>query len=98
MEGFIVKQPFSNQIIYGTKKYEFRNFRTAKLNIPIYLLSEGMVLGKIMFTEIKENNKSWKYAWKIKVLKKFAKPWRYSHPQGAQRWVKKVIKKSSSSK
>jgi len=93
MEGFIIRQPYSNQIINGTKKHEFRNFKTTKLNIPIYLLSEGMVLGKIMFTEIKENNKDWKYAWKIKVLKKFAKPWRYSHPQGAQRWVKKVIQK-----
>ncbi|MDH3794936.1 MAG: hypothetical protein OER78_07670 [Nitrosopumilus sp.] len=46
-----------------------------------------------MFTEIKENNKSWKYASKIKVLKKFAKPWRYSHPQGVQRWIKKVSPK-----
>ena len=93
MEGFIVKQPFSNQIINGTKKHEFRNFKTTKLSIPIYLLSEGMVLGKIMFTDIKVNNKDWKYAWKIKVLKKFVKPWRYFHPQGAQRWVKKVIPK-----
>ena len=91
LQGFIVRQPYSNQIINGTKKYEFRNFKTTKLNIPVYLLSGGMVLGKIMFTEIKENNKEWKYAWKIKVLKKFSKPWKYSHPQGAQRWVKKVI-------
>ena len=90
MQGFIVKQPYSSQIINGTKKYEFRNFKTARLTIPIYLLSEGMVLGKIMFTEIKENNKDLKYAWKIKVLKKLTKPWRYSHPQGAQRWVKTV--------
>jgi len=90
MQGFIVKQPYSSQIINGTKKYEFRNFRTQKLNVPIYLLNEGMVLGKIMFTEIKENNKDWKYAWKIKVLKKFTNPWKYSHPQGAQRWVKSV--------
>ena len=94
MQGFVVKQPYSNQIINGTKKYEFRNFKTTKLNVPIYLLSEGMVLGKIMFTEIKENNKDWKYAWKIKVLKKLVKSWRYSHPQGAQRWVKKVSPKS----
>jgi len=93
LQGFIVRQPYSNQIINGIKKYEFRNFKTTKLNIPVYLLSEGMVLGKIMFTEIKENNKKWEYAWKIKVLKKFSKPWRYSHPQGAQRWVKKVIPK-----
>ena len=93
MQGFIVRQPYSNQIISGTKKYEFRNFKTTKINIPVYLLSEGMVLGKIMFTEIKENNKGWKYAWKIKVLKKFTKPWRYSHPQGAQSWVKKVSPK-----
>jgi hypothetical protein len=91
LQGFIVRQPYSDQIINGAKKYEFRNFKTTKLNIPVYLLSEGMVLGKIMFTEIKENNKEWKYAWKIRVLKKLAKPWRYSHPQGAQRWVKKVI-------
>ena len=93
LQGFIVKQPFSNQIINETKKYEFRNFKTLKLNIPIYLLSEGMVLGKIMFTDIKNNNKDWKYAWKIKVIKKLAKPWKYSHPQGAQRWVKQVIPK-----
>jgi len=90
LQGFIVKQPYSDQIINGTKKYEFRNFKTTKLNIPVYLLSGGMVLGKIMFTEIKENNTEWKYAWKIKVLKKLAKPWKYSHPQGAQRWVKRV--------
>jgi|APSaa5957512535_1039671.scaffolds.fasta_scaffold02239_5 hypothetical protein len=93
LQGFIVRQPYSSQIINGTKKYEFRNFKTTKLNIPVYLLSEGMVLGKIMFTEIKENNKRWKYAWKIKVLKKLTQPWRYSHPQGAQRWVKHVIPK-----
>ena len=92
MHGFIVKQPYSNQIINGTKKFEYRNFETKKLNIPIYLLSEGMVLGKIMFTGIKKHNKDWKYAWKIKVLKKFTKPWKYSHPQGAQRWVKNVSK------
>jgi len=92
MDGFIVKQPYSNQIINGTKKFEFRNFKTTKLNIPIYLLSEGMVLGKIMFTGIKENNKDWKYAWSIKVLNKLTKPWKYSHPQGAQRWVKNVSK------
>ena len=94
MQDFRVKQPHSNQIINGTKKYEFRNFKTTKLNVPIYLLSEGMVLGKIIFTEIKENNKDWKYAWKIKVLKKLVKPWRYSQPQGAQRVVKKVSPKN----
>ncbi len=90
MDGFIIRQPYSNQIINRTKKHEFRNFKTTKLNVPIYLLSEGMVLGKITFTEIKENNEDWKYAWKIKVLKKFTRPWKYSHPQGAQRWVKNV--------
>ena len=95
MQGFIVKQPFSSQIINGTKKYEFRNFKTRKLDVPVYLLSEGTVLGKIMFTEIKENNKDWKYAWKIKVLKKLVKPWKYSHPQGAQRWVKIIIPKNN---
>ena len=93
MDGFIVKQPFSNRIINGTKKYEFRNFKTTKLDDPIYLLSEGMVLGKIMFTSIKENKKTWKYAWRVKVLKKFVKPWKYSHPQGAQIWVKNVVSK-----
>lgn len=93
MEGFIIRQPFSGQIINGAKKYEYRNFKTKKLNTPVYLLSEGIVLGKIMFTEIKENNRDWKYAWKIKVMKKFAKPWRYYHPMGAQRWVKKVTPK-----
>ena len=91
MHGFIVKQPYASQIINGTKKFEFRNFKTKKLNEPCYLLSEGYVLGTIMFTKIKEINKDWKYAWSIKIIKKLAKPWKYKHPQGAQRWVKKVI-------
>jgi hypothetical protein len=92
LQGFIIKQPYSSQIINGTKKYEYRNFKTLKLNQPLYLLSEGLVLGKIMFTGIKNHDKKWKYAWSIKVLKKFVKPWRYSHPLGAQRWVKEVRK------
>jgi len=90
LQGFIVRQPYSGQIINRTKKQEFRNFKTTKLNQPIYLLSEGFVLGKIMFTGIKDNTKEWKYAWNVKVLKKFVKPWRYAHPLGAQRWVKEV--------
>ena len=90
LQGFIVRQPYSGQIINGIKKQELRNFKTTKLNQPVYLLSEGLVLGKIMFTGIKENNQEWKYAWNVKVLKKFARPWRYSHPLGAQRWVKEV--------
>ena len=94
MQGFIVKQPYSGQIINGAKKFEFRNFRTNKLDEPCYLLSEGHVLGKIMFTEIKEINKDWRYACRIKVIKKFEKPWKYNHLMGAQRWVKSVIKKS----
>jgi hypothetical protein len=92
MQGFIVKQPYSSEIIDGIKKFEFRNFKTSKLNQPCYLLSEGWVLGKIMFTDVKKIEKDWKYAWKIKIIKKFQKPWKYEHPQGAQRWVKNVSK------
>lgn len=95
MQGFIVKQPYSGQIITKKKKQEFRNFKTKKINEPVYLLSEGFVLGKIMFTGIKEINKDWKYAWDIKVLKKLSRPWKYHHPQGAQRWVKEVRSKKS---
>ena len=90
LQGFIVRQPYSGKIINGIKKQEFRNFKTNKLNQPVYLLSEGLVLGKIMFTGIKENNQEWKYAWNVKVIKKFARPWRYAHPLGTQRWVKDV--------
>ena len=58
MDGFIIRQPYSGQIIKGTKKFEFRNFQTAKLNTSVYLLSEGHVLGKIMFTEIKKRGEN----------------------------------------
>ena len=95
MDGFIVRQPYSDQIIKGTKKFEFRNFQTAKLNTPVYLLSEGHVLGKIMFTEIKKRRGKWKYAWKIKIIKKIKNPWKYEHPMGAQRWVKDVKPKKT---
>ncbi len=90
MQGFIIRQPYSGQIINETKKQEFRNFKTLKLNQPIYLLSEVFVLGKIMFSGIKDNTKEWKYACNFKVFKNFARPWRYAHPLGAQRWVKEV--------
>jgi hypothetical protein len=93
MQGFIVKQPYSDQIISGKKKFEYRNFKTKKINEPCYLLSEGFVLGTIMFTGIKEINKDWRYSWRIMVIKKLKQPWKYNHPMGAQRWVKSVVKK-----
>ena len=31
------------------------------------------------------------YVWEIKVLKKFSKPKKYFHPNGAQVWVKDVL-------
>lgn len=58
MEDFIAKLPISKQIINETKKFAFRNFKTPKINIPIFFLNKGMILGKIMFADIKENNKS----------------------------------------
>jgi len=58
------------------------------------LVCEGKIFGKIIFTEINGINKDWKYSWKIKILQKFSKPWKYSHPKGTQGWVKKIRKKT----
>ena len=88
-QGFIVCQPYADQIISGEKTEEFRTFRTIKLNEPIYLLSEGKAHGLILFESIREIDfKS--YAWKIKVLKKFKEPIPYERKTGQQIWVKEV--------
>ena len=76
----------------GEKKYEFRNYKPPKdkISIPIYLISEKKVLGKIAITSYKYNQIKHLYFWTIMVLKKYPKPKSYNYKNGAQIWVKDV--------
>jgi len=87
--GFIVCQPYADQIISGEKTEEFRTFKTIKLDEPLYLLSEGKAHGLIIFESIREIEYK-NYAWKIKVLEKFKEPIPYRRKKGQQIWVKQV--------
>ena len=89
--GLIVKQPYANQIINGEKKIEYRSrkppFRYRK--IPIYLLSEGKVLGVIIIHDHHQvDSDTW--AWEVEDIHKYKLPEKYRHPCGAQVWVKNV--------
>lgn len=77
-----------------------------KINRNIYLLSNGYALGIIKIVGTKNLSTrvrilklkgvktrtaiKYRYAWLLKVVKKFRKPIRYRHPRGAQIWVKDV--------
>ncbi|MDW8062681.1 MAG: ASCH domain-containing protein [Candidatus Caldarchaeum sp.] len=77
-----------------------------KMNRNIYLLSNGYALGIIKIVGAKSLSTraktlklksvqtrtviKYRYAWFLKVVKKFRRPVRYSHPRGAQIWVKDV--------
>jgi len=90
--GFIICQPYANQIINGTKTQEYRTFKTKKLNQPVYLLSEGLAIGIISFESIEKMETTFgKYAWNIKVLEKFTTPTPYHRKTGQQIWVKEVL-------
>ncbi|MDW8084240.1 MAG: ASCH domain-containing protein [Candidatus Caldarchaeum sp.] len=79
---------------------------TNRMNRKIYLLSGGYALGIVKIVGVEGparrvrslrlkgvRNKAairYRYAWLLKVVKKFRKPVRYKHPRGAQVWVKNV--------
>ena len=67
MDGLIVNQPFANLIIRKKKRWELRTKRppAKKINLEVYLLSQGYMLGRIKiknidgplkFTELKERH------------------------------------------
>ena len=55
LRGFIVKQPYANYIINGTKKWELRNRYPPQSTIgqKMYLLSSGYALGYIKILSAK---------------------------------------------
>lgn len=77
-----------------------------KMNRNIYLLSNGYALGIIKIEGARRlstrarilklkgvrtrTSIKYRYAWLLRVVKKFRKPIRYRHPRGAQIWVKDV--------
>ena len=54
MDGLIVNQPFANLIIKKKKRWELRAKRppAEKINLEMYLLSQGYMLGKIKIKNI----------------------------------------------
>ena len=94
MIGLIVLQPFADQIINKEKKIEYRSIRYPKknMNVPVYLLSKGKVLGIVRFTDVNwfSEAKGVVYGHVIEVIKKFKTPLNYDHPNGAQTWIKDV--------
>ena len=89
--GIIILQPFANRIINGQKRNEYRNKPIPKhyLNIPLFLLSEGKILGIIRFIGCKITSFNG-YSWKVRVLEKYQEPVKYQHKNGCQVWVRNV--------
>ena len=90
-DGLIVKQPFASNIIMGKKIREYRSRAPPERyrRIPIYLLSDGLVLGTIKITGYKPNFASG-CTWYVEVIEEFKLPKLYKHPNGARIWVKNV--------
>jgi len=94
MNGLIVLEPFATQIIDGTKECEYRSRPPPKkyINVPIYLLSGGYILGRIKIIGYGPLRKLPEYYWRIKVITKNKTRIKYNHPNGAQVWVKDIGK------
>ncbi len=89
--GLIVLQPYADQIISGKKQEEYRSKPPPKhyINTDIYLLSKGVVLGKIRviaYYKIQDH-----YVWTLFVMEEYTDRKKYIHPNGAQVWVKEVL-------
>ena len=88
--GIIILPPFAMKIINQKKFYEFRSRELPRkyLGTPIFLLSEGKILGVIKFTESEKFGSG--YSWKIEVIEKWFPHLNYDHPKGAQCWITNV--------
>jgi len=94
LNGLIVLQPFADQIINKEKKIEYRKNKFPKnyMNVPLYLLSKGKVLGIIRFTAVNwfSEHNGVVYGHLVEVIKKYEPVKEYEHPNGAQVFVKEV--------
>jgi hypothetical protein len=103
--GLIVVQPFASLIASGKKKIEYRNYKPPKhyVNVPIYILSQGKVHAKVLIKNWSKVNNydsvviasygDYSYAWDLRLIESYDPPIPYSHPNGAQKWVKMVTLK-----
>lgn len=62
------------------------------MDVPLYLLSKGKVLGIIRFTAVHwfSDDNGVVYGHLVEVIKKYEPEMEYEHPNGAQIWVKDV--------
>lgn len=91
IDGLLIKKKFVNLILAGAKTQENRNYLLPrdKINIAIYVLSEGRVWAKIRFNVDAVDNKGL-HTWGFSVIETYPAGKPYVHPNGAQRWVKNV--------
>lgn len=91
IDGLLIKKEFVNLILAGAKNQENRNYSLPrdKINIAIYVLSEGRVWAKIRFNVDSIDNKGL-HTWGFSVIQTYPEGKLYFHPNGAQRWVKNV--------
>lgn len=70
-----MQQPFGKMVIDGIKSYDSRNVKVKadKQGVPLFLISDGMVLGEMMITKCVYNQTRHSFYWQYAVLKKYKK-------------------------
>lgn len=94
MHGLIVLEPYATEIIDGKKELEYRYRPPPKhyINVPIYLLTGGYILGRIKIIGYGPVRNLDGYYWRIHVIAKNKNRIKYNHPNGAQVWVRDIGK------
>ena len=89
MHCLIVKSPYANQIVDGTKKEEYRSRRThIRGEIGIIEAGTSRLIGSVCLIDcIPKKTQFGNYAWILKNPQRFNSPVSYQHPKGAQTWV-----------
>lgn len=90
MYGLIVKQPFADKLVDGSKVREYRSTALPRhlINEKVFILNKGNILGTVRFVFDKKSNNG--HIWVCSKAEKFASPLKYKHKNGCIIWIKDV--------
>lgn len=87
MKNLIVREPWSSQIVAGSKNIEYRKRATAiRGRIGIITGGTKSIIGSVELFDCRESDEGG-HEWLLREPRKYKKPVPYIHKNGQQVWV-----------
>lgn len=88
-----MEHPFGEMVINGDKKYDARKIKTKsdKLGVPLFVISNGNVLGEIMIIDCNYNQTTHSFFWQYRVLKKYREIKKIKQQSIQGEWIRDVV-------